>query len=611
MTRLRWGLGGALVVAALLSAARALLSYLGHGLWLGSASVLLLALIAVVGYLSLGQARRRLEKELSGLAAEPPRGELISQRRAQLEALRARGVQPDRDALAAASEAEERARAYLGRYFVAVTVLVGLVGTFAGLMETLRTIGPLVSDGSTLQLLQAPLAGLDVTFGASVVGILVTLALALVQGDLVLAEELALTRLEERTTHVLVPELWPAAHGADERAVGELKELRSDLGRLSDRAGDRAAALWVEVTRTALDRLAAELGRGVTALQASLEQSTRANLDAVAQAAAASTVALAKSTQQQTDVLTKSTQQHTDALTKSTQQQTDVLTTSTERHTDALAQSTQQQIDVLTMSTEQYMDALAKSTQQQTEALATSTKQQSETLAQSTQMHTSAIAGTAQQHTEALAKSTQQQMEALTKSTQAHEGAIATAMKQQSETLAQSTQMHTNAIAGTAQQHTEALAKSTQQQMEALTKSTRAHEGAIATAMKQQSETLAQSTQMHTNAIAGTAQQHLDAIAQSSEATAGALRGSLVEAGTRLEATSLSLAQAVEGLRAVSDALSPLLAQLGPELDALAREVSLLSARVDGNDDPVIADELVRLGEGVGRLETLLRMSQA
>jgi hypothetical protein len=501
MTRLRWGLGGALVAAALLSAARALLSYLGHGLWLGSASVLLLAVIAVVGYLSLGQARRRLGRELSGLAADPPRGELISRRRAQLEALRGRGVQPDRDALAAASEAEERGRAYLGRYFVAVTVLVGLVGTFAGLMETLRTIGPLVSDGSTLQLLQAPLAGLDVTFGASVVGILVTLALALVQGDLVLAEELALTRLEERTTHVLVPELWPPAHAVEERAVGELKELRRDLERLGDRAGDRAAALWAEVTRTAMDRLAAELGRGVTALQASLEQSTRANLDAVAQAAAASTGALAKSTQLQTETLTKSTQAHEEAI------------------------------------------------------------------ASSTEIQTAALSKTTEAQLEALAKSTQLQTETLTKSTQAHEEAIASSTEIQ----------------------TAALSKTTEAQLEALAKS----------------------TLRHSDAIAQTAQQHLDAIACSSEATAGALRGSLVEAGARLEATSQSLAQAVGGLRAVCDALSPLLAQLGPELDALAREVSLLSARVDGDDDPVIADELVRLGEGVGRLETLLRMSQA
>src|SRR5581483_219276 len=110
---------------------------------------------------------------------------------------------------------------------VAVTVLVGLVGTFAGLMETLRGVAPLLKDEqlSTLRLVAAPLAGLDVTFGASIIGILVTLALALVQGDLVLAEEEALARLEERTRHALVPSLWPAGDSAEERTARSLEAL--------------------------------------------------------------------------------------------------------------------------------------------------------------------------------------------------------------------------------------------------------------------------------------------------------------------------------------------------------------------------------------------------
>ena len=58
-------------------------------------------------------------------------------------------------------------------------------------METLRGVAPLLADEqmTTLRALSGPLAGLDVTFGASLVGILVTLSLALVQGDLALAEE--------------------------------------------------------------------------------------------------------------------------------------------------------------------------------------------------------------------------------------------------------------------------------------------------------------------------------------------------------------------------------------------------------------------------------------
>jgi hypothetical protein len=514
MKNLRWGLGAALVLASLISAARALGAYVGHGLWLGSASVLLLAVIALVGYASLWRARRRIGDELAGLSAEPPRGELIARRRAQLVALAARGVQPDRDALAAASEAEERGRAYLGRYFVAVTVLVGLVGTFAGLMETLRTLGPLVTDGSTLQLLQAPLAGLDVTFGASVVGILVTLALALVQGDLVLAEELALTRLEERTTHVLVPEIWPPAQAPGERTVDELVALRKDVERLGVEAGERAAAQLGQVTRAVMDTLVAELGRGVAAVQASLEKTSRASLEALAE----------------------STQQHADAMTSATK-------------TNGAA-----------------MDKLVASLEK-----------------------------SAQAHAAAMATSTQQHADALTSATKTN-GA---AMDKLVASLDKSAQQHADALTSAANKHGASLVKMTGAQLEALAESLQKSHAAIDALARVQMDALAKS-----------AQQHADALAQSSEATAAALRGSLVEAGARLEATSQSLAQAVDGLRVVSDALSPRLADLTPELNALAREVSLLAARADG-DDPLITDELVRLGEGFDRLETLLRMSQA
>src|SRR5207237_1186677 len=115
---------------------------------------------------------------------DEPGGELWSARRERLAEIRRAGARPDLDALAQATAAEETGRAYVGRYLVAVTVLVGLVGTFAGLMETLRAVEPLLRDekAGTLGLLAGALGGLDVTFGASIVGILATLALSLVQG---------------------------------------------------------------------------------------------------------------------------------------------------------------------------------------------------------------------------------------------------------------------------------------------------------------------------------------------------------------------------------------------------------------------------------------------
>ncbi|MSP60138.1 MAG: hypothetical protein EXR72_07310 [Myxococcales bacterium] len=261
MTRLRWGLGAALTLLSLGTIRSALGTYVAHHLWLGAATVIVLGIIAVGGFASLAFARRRLGRELAGLSREPATGELIDGRRRRLEEIRRTGATPDLDALAQASAAEETGRAYIGRYLVAVTVLVGLVGTFAGLMETLRGVAPLLSEdqGATLKLIAAPLAGLDVTFGASIVGILVTLALALVQGDLVLAEELALARLEERTTHWLVPSLWPPADSAAERAARELAALRTELSGFLHASVDATSGKVAAAAATGIESLVREV----------------------------------------------------------------------------------------------------------------------------------------------------------------------------------------------------------------------------------------------------------------------------------------------------------------------------------------------------------------
>ena len=56
--------------------------------------------------------------------------------------------------------------------------------------------------------------------------------------------------------------------------------------------------------------------------------------------------------------------------------------------------------------------------------------------------------------------------------------------------------------------------------------------------------------------------------------------------------------------------LAPSLETLAPELRALTQEVALLGTRKEQGDEPLFADELVRLGDGVERLEALVKLSQ-
>ena len=511
LSRLRWALGGAIALLSLVVAVRALGAYVEHRLWLGSASVLLLAAIAIGGLYSLGQARLRIERVLSELADKTiGAGGWLAARRAQLERVRDHGAALDLDAIAAATAAEERGRAYLGRYLVAVTVLVGLVGTFAGLMETLREVAPLLRDDrlSTAQALAAPLAGLDVTFGASVVGILVTLALALVQGDLVLAEEQALARLEERTAHELVPALWPPAAHADERLIAEVSALRRDVQASLATVGEATATRVAAATRDQIEQLVA---------------ATRTMIERAG------------------ETLQASTKQHAEALQAATAAVTDSLRVTAEA---------------------------AQATLRSAEASARG--------------------------------STNAAAEVMRATAQTADATLREAIRAAADALHGSTKEHAQALQSAAETTNDTLRAAAAATTEALRNSAEATEATLRSSAAVAEATLRGAADAASAAVSAASSAAVEAARESSQSVGVALREST-------ELAAQSLADAAGGLRESSVTLSASLATLAPELAALAREVALLAARPEHDDaDPAIADELVRLGDGVERLEQLL-----
>ena len=80
--------------------------------------------------------------------------------------------------------------------------------------------------------------------------------------------------------------------------------------------------------------------------------------------------------------------------------------------------------------------------------------------------------------------------------------------------------------------------------------------------------------------------------------------------GLRLHEAAQELGKAAGELGATAKALGEPIAALTPELQALAREVALLAARGESEAPAATLDELIRLGEGMERLEALLRMAQ-
>lgn len=382
MSRVRWGLAGVLALLGLFTAVSALRTYAEHGLVLGIAAVVALALITVAGMASLGFARRRIHTELVGMSGHPPAGSLYEERRQRLEAIKASGARPDLRALAEASAAKEASRAYIGRYLVATTVLVGLVGTFAGLMETLGKVAPLLADdgaGKALSLLAAPLSGLHVTFGASLVAIVVTLALSLAQGDLVLHEEQALATLEDLTHHQLVPTLWPLERDANERTVRVLEGLHTEIARAVADALKQATEALNKSQDQRMAALAKELSVG--ALQMA---------DAVGSHTKQTSAELSKTATQVEDQLRGLTDTVAKTLSEATKQQAHSLDQTVSRVAKDLTKSA----DDVVASLAKRLEASAAAATKQSEESAL----QSALVAEQMAEHLQKVVATAQAH---------------------------------------------------------------------------------------------------------------------------------------------------------------------------------------------------------------------
>lgn len=737
MTRLRWSLGALLVALSLASAGGALQTYVVHRLWLGGLAVLVLAVIAVAGFASLARARLRLWRELDALSQDPPSGQLYAERRRQVEALHARGTRPDLDVLAQATASVELGHAYLGKYLVAVTVLVGLVGTFAGLMETLRGVAPLLADEqvTTLKALAGPLAGLDVTFGASLVGILVTLALALVQGDLALAEEATLSRLEERTRHVIVPDLWPAADSADERSVRELSALRAELASFLQNAAEAASKQVGRAAQAEVDRLVKSLQASLTgtvegtasrveqgllslantveaklgpvfteqrnqlqSLQQSAERAATAAVDAGTQTAEqiqaagrdalrgmqASTEALQEAQAQLLQGAAAAQDRLTQALQTAGDQVQQTLTAlgaqqgehaaqllaaqkadqqrMAQAH-DALLRQGQSALDALradqeaqaTQRTAELREAAARVERALLDAQKAHVEGSRELQAQQQQAATQLEQSLSRIHREQASQSAELQrtqhvaveslQQAMVQAREVQTEQAAQLLDQQQAGLSRVEQalldvQRTHAAQSTQLQNAQAsqlvalheaqaaqLARLYEAHLQRLTdlqaeqaahvadlRSTQtAQADRLQTAQAEQAAALQRhhsqvATQIEAALVAAQEAQ-ANRLAATTDALCQALQGSIGSEGARLgEAAQALHGSALELARAAQNVSAPLSA-LTPELQALSREVALMAARSDGESGNATLSELLRLGEGVERLEALLRMS--
>ncbi len=565
MTRARWLTGGLIGAGALV---------------VGVVCVLVLAGALAIGLVSLARARRYIARELRALAAQPPAGALYEARRRQMLELRRNGVVPDLEVLADATAADEAERAYTGKYLVATTVLIGLVGTFGGLMETLARVAPLLKGelggngaAGALGLIAGPLAGLHVTFGTSVVAIMVTLALGLVQGDVTLHHERLLALLQERTRHVLVPELWPTQESAAERTVRALDELRTRVVDALETGAAANAAKIASVVRVEVQRLVEQVGadtRGAAAAQtAALERVGASMTDGLlvtSKAAAGELQAAATHTRETM----------TTAATTAREAMTTAATTAREAMTVA-ALASRETIERDASAAHEAIERDARAGREAQTALATTTAALMTQAAATIAETASASAAQMRQDAERVAR--------------AVETAAAASRAEAAALAAHATTALDGAVA--------ALGAASARTSETFTDVTSTAVAALLSATGRASETFADATSTAVAALGATGARTSEAFADSTTAAVAALG----ELRADLGGASRALTTAASELAGTVETLAPTLAELAPQLEALAAQVALLAARADSPEQAnAVLDELARLGEDVERL---------
>jgi hypothetical protein len=593
----RWCAGGLIAFFSLVQALRALLALPGRATSLGGLAITALAALTVAGMVGLLRARLRIERELIAMRHEPAGGALIGARRDRLTRIAALGGRPDADALAEAASAGERGRAYLGRWLVAVAVLIGLVGTFSGLAEALRglpTIFNGVADPQRLaELMRGAMSGLELTFAAGIVGILATLALALVQGDLQLHEEQALARLEEITAHELVPALWPAAERPEVIAARELSALRHEAVAMRAAVGETAAALGATI--------AAELGRATGALRLQQADSLRAFAEAVAQAGNGVSERLlalheqlgARAAESQAGFAARLEAAHAAITTRADQAHALLQTRADEAH--ALLQTHADKTHALLEARAERTYALLEARASETSTLLTQRAQAAETaLAARVQAIQAALGAAAAEQVRAHGEGWRALRDELVPSIADARAALDAGVLSTVSTLEQLGADTARGLAESAATLTETAAAELAQARAAVEAAAERHGAALEAAAERQSAALEAAATRQSAAL---------------EVTLASLSDGAINA---FASPAAQLGEAAATLAQAQQTLAPQLEALAPELRALTTEVALLgSRRVETEDEqPLFAGELVRLGEGVARLEALVQLAQ-
>lgn len=322
-------------------------------------------------------------------------------------------------------------------YLTGLLVLLGLLGTFIGMVATLGGTVSALSSSADLQTVRAALAspvqGLGLAFGTSVAGVAASAALGLMaalargertQASRELDSELAgaLHRhTEDHRRRALLQALQAGAEQLQSLPAALERGLRESAqqmqGHLREQA-EQTHALLGQAIGSLRDQHAVVMVDQSSEVQAALRQSLERSESALVAASSRVAEAAAHSAQRTEHALSSSAQHTQSELLRSAQQTLALLAETAQRTQDALAQSAQATDHTLTAAAQRTQGALAASVKATQDALAASAKGTQDALAALAKGTQQALAASSQETQSALALSAQQTQDAMSAAAQ-------------------------------------------------------------------------------------------------------------------------------------------------------------------------------------------------
>ncbi|MDI3381309.1 DUF802 domain-containing protein [Xenophilus aerolatus] len=490
-------------------------------------------------------------------------------------------------------------------YLAGLLVLLGMLGTFLGMVVTLNGTGAALAGTTDLQAMRSalsqPVQGLGLAFGTSVAGVAASAMLGLVSALYRRERAQAALALDTHIATTLRP--FSAAHQREqgfrlmEQQAAAMPQIVERLQTLMERMEQQHEALAQRLAAGQTEFHAQAAG-AYTALAESVDRSLTRSLTDSAKTAAAAIQPVVEATMAQ---IARETGALHDTLGQSVQRQLDGLTIGFERTTAGVAQTWQGALDIHQRSSQ----ALAAELRDMLAGVAEGFEQRSAALVDGVAQR---LDGTAERLSQAWGGALDQQREtgeALALHTREALGRAADSFERQAAALVRS-------VDGAAVGHrtaVDAVAEQFGQRSEALVEGVAARLDGIATQLSQRwgealdaqraaGEQLAARNEQALAAAAGGFGEQAAALLQTVDRAHDELQATLAARDVqRLDAWAQSLAQLADGLKASWQEAGAQTARQQAEIcDTLARTARDISAQTEAHAQGTIA-EIGRLVE--------------